>query len=376
MVFKTRLLFLLLILALVYQAAFADDNLAATHIVLPQGPANIQSDIPGTAQAIWDEYVFNTVATRSLQPGCEPFQTRPSEKVGYKGVVILLHGFTSCPKQFGSMAPVFAEQGYHVLVPLLPGHGGAAPEELDAQTFLPGVNNWFNYDAFARWLNKLSRGVASGEVVIGGLCLGGTISMRATQLEPDLYDRSMLFSPFFEVSIRMLGKIGRVLGRVNDILNIRNGFELPLSLGDQETCERVERGQLGRAGYCRVRLNHLIAVARFGQFVRSEMKPLSTKIQTIIVDNDPVAHPEVTLSVLEAGAAGPQGNNPVCVLAENASHSFFSPTDLPFPKPWLPSLHLELAEFLTHGTYLKTSKTSRYAWPQTGALVPSCTLWP
>ncbi|NBW80304.1 alpha/beta fold hydrolase, partial [bacterium] len=333
MVVKTRLLFVLLILSLVYQAAFAEDVLSLQPDSSFSMSESSQARIPGDAQTIWDDYIFNTVSTRSLQSGCEPFQVRPEKGVAYRGVVILLHGFTSCPKQYRDMAKDFAEQGYHVLIPLLPGHGGAAADELDAQTTLPGANNWFNYDAFSRWINTLARGVSEGEVHIGGLCLGGTIAMRAMQLEPNLYARSMLFSPFFEVSTRLLGRLGRLLGRVNDVLNIKNGFKLPIALEDEEVCEQVERRQLGRAGYCRVRLNHLIAVARFAHFVKTEMKPVHTRIQTIIVENDPVAHPGVTLAVLDGKIPSVPSGNPVCVLAASASHSFFSTTDLPFPKP-------------------------------------------
>ncbi|MEN9824809.1 MAG: hypothetical protein RI953_554 [Pseudomonadota bacterium] len=376
MVVKTRLLFVLLILSLVYQAAFAQDVLPLQFNATLASADSSQTRIPGAAQSIWDDYVFNTVATRSLQPGCEPFQVSPEKGTSYSGVVILLHGFTSCPKQYREMAGVFAQKGYHVLVPLLPGHGGAAPDELDAQTFLPGANNWFNYDSFSRWVNTLARGVAEGEVHIAGLCLGGTIAMRSMQLEPNLYSRSMLFSPFFEVSVRLLGRLGRMLGRVNDVLNIKNGFELPVSLQNEEICEQVERRQLGRAGYCRVRLNHLIAVARFAHFVKTRMESVQTRIQTIIVENDPVAHPGVTLSVLEENTPRIPSSNSVCVLAESASHSFFSTTDLPFPKPWLPSLHMELGEFLVREEHLIASKPSRYAWPVSGAGVPSCALWP
>lgn len=376
MVKPIRVIFLLLLLSLIYQAAFAQESLGGEiRLVRPDAPA-AQLQIPGPAQALWDEYVFNTVSTRTLQPGCEPVQFRPNPSVPYRGVMILLHGFTSCPKQYWEMAKTFTALGYHVLVPLLPGHGGSAANELDAQMSLPGANNWFNYDAFSRWINTIARGVTQGEVQISGLCLGGTVAMRAMQLEPQLYKRSVLFSPFFEVSTRLLGRLGRLLGRVNDVLNVKNGFELPIALEEQEICEGIERAKLGRAGYCQTRLNHLIAVARFAHFVKTNMRPIQTQIQTIIVENDPVAHPQVTLSVMEGLKPDVSSRNSVCVLKESASHSFFSTTDLPMPKPWLPELHQELGEFVGEEKYLIGSKPSMYAWPKSGAAVSACALWP
>lgn len=373
------LMFVLLLLTLVYQAAFAQSAPPP-----PPPPWSWPNDdshtgetrIPGRAQELWDTYVFNTVMTRSLQEGCEPVQVRPASDIPYRGVVILLHGFTSCPKQYSLMAKSFAALGYHVLIPVLPGHGGEAPDELDAQTFLPGAQNWFNYDSFARWINTIARAVDSGDVHIGGLCLGGTIAVRAMQLEPKLYKRSVLFSPFFEVSTRLLGRLGRLLGRVNDVLNVKNGFEMPIALDDLNVCEGIERDTLGRAGYCRTRLNNLIAVARFGHFVKSNMNGFRTEVQTIIVDNDPVAHPQVSLAVLENSVGPAVGRGAACVMARSANHSFFSPTDLPMPKPWLPDLHQELGGFLVHGRSLITSRPTAYAWPRSGAGVPACALWP
>lgn len=358
-------------LLIFFQTGFANNT-----IIKIQPFMSAEQNMPQSAQTLWDDYVFNTVSTRTLQVGCEPIQVRPQARVAYRGVIILLHGFTSCPKQYSAMAAELSQLGYHVLVPLLPGHGGLADDELDAQTFLPRDGNWFNYDAYARWINKLAAAVSQGEVHIGGLCLGGTVAMRAIQLAPHLYKSSVLFSPFFEVSARLLGRIGRLLGRVTDALNIRNGFELPIALQDQEVCEGIERDQLGRAGYCRTRLTHLIAVARFAHFVKTNTKPLSIPVQTLIAAHDPVAHPLVTLSLVESNfMPGPKLNS-VCVMNESASHSFFSTTDLPMPKPWLPQLHLQLGRFFLNTEYLQSDTPSVYKWPQTGRPVSSCSLWP
>ena len=364
-------LLLLFVGAVGCQNAFADNLQSRAPYA-----ENQVSFIPGDAQKMWEDYTFNTLALDDYQPGCEPMQYRPELDVQYRGVVILLHGFTSCPKQFSAMAESFTKKGYHVLVPVLPGHGRAGANEIEEQFELPGIRNWRNYDSFAIWLNKLARSISHGEIHIGGLCLGGTIASRAMQLEPSLYTRSLLLSPFFEVSKPLLGKVGRLIGRIGDFVKIDNGLDLAISLEDIEICENVERRIYGRAGYCKVRISNLIGVARFARFVQTNWRDVQTSIQTILVHGDPVAHPLSTLKTLEHDGLSVEIKNSTCVMNSSASHSPFSPTDLPQPKPWLPELHKELTEFLADGKPLTQTFTSHYNWPISVASVGSCALFP
>jgi len=50
-----------------------------------------------------------------------------------RGVVLMLHGLTDSPYSMRSTAELFYEQGYHVLVPRLPGHGTAPAGILSAR---------------------------------------------------------------------------------------------------------------------------------------------------------------------------------------------------------------------------------------------------
>ncbi len=364
-------LWVMFIAALVFQAAFAQTPSHGSAVL-----ENQVSFIPGPAQQMWEDYTFNALAADDFQPGCEPMHFRPELGVPYRGVVILLHGFTSCPKQFSAMAQSFTELGYHVLLPVLPGHGRAGADELAEQYDLPGAQNWRKYDVFARWLNDLAASVTHGEVQIGGLCLGATIAAQALQLQPKLYSRALLFSPFFELAMPLLGRVGRLIGRIGEVVKISPDMNIPFALGDLETCENYERRVLGRAGYCRVRVSNLIAVVRFAELVRSNWKPVSTSIQTILVNEDPVASPFTTLKVLEQDVLTADARNNTCVMNAAASHSFFSQTDLPQPKPWLPELHKELGEFVSQGKSLTQTFTSAFAWPRSLAAVGSCALLP
>jgi pimeloyl-ACP methyl ester carboxylesterase len=48
-------------------------------------------------------------------------------------VIVLLHGFTNCPKQFDRLAANFSKAGYNVVLPLLPRHGLADRMTTDLQ---------------------------------------------------------------------------------------------------------------------------------------------------------------------------------------------------------------------------------------------------
>jgi carboxylesterase len=51
------------------------------------------------------------------------------QKVG----ILMIHGFTACPKQFKELADFFSDKGFVISVPLISGHGGC-PEDLNKTT--------------------------------------------------------------------------------------------------------------------------------------------------------------------------------------------------------------------------------------------------
>lgn len=339
--------------------------------------ANTTDNLPGDAQRVWDEYKDNLLAIHAFQDGCEPTHKRPATGSEEKGVIILLHGFTSCPKQFFQMADHLSAQGFHVLLPTLPGHGRAGTDELQVQEQLPGSKNWFIYGSFAHWINRLARSVGTGDVHIGGLCLGATIATQALQLGPELFSQGLLLSPYFEVSKPLLGRVGRWVGRAGDILDIETQLQHPIALQDNNVCENIERKIHGRAGYCKVRLTNLIAVSRYAFWIQKQWRGFDHRVQTLLVEQDDVAHPQTTLRMLGNDLnAHSQPDELTCFLNAAVTHSLFSPTDLPLPKPWLPALHTDIAKFFVTGTPVTQSHPSAYRWTNTEAAVKSCALYP
>lgn len=59
----------------------------------------------------WNAFAAAQMSNYTLQPGCTPFRVASSPAEQYKGVVVLLHGFSACPQQFLDLAPLIAGQG-------------------------------------------------------------------------------------------------------------------------------------------------------------------------------------------------------------------------------------------------------------------------
>lgn len=96
-------------------------------------------------------------------PGAEPF----SASNGPNGVLVL-HGFTGNPQSMRPLAEAFANSGFSVELPLLPGHG-TSPDDLLATRF----GDWL--EAAERAYQSLA--ARSDKVVVAGLSMGGTIAL-------------------------------------------------------------------------------------------------------------------------------------------------------------------------------------------------------
>ncbi len=111
-----------------------------------------------------------------------------------RGVVLMLHGLTDSPYSMRSTAELFFKQGYHVLVPRLPGHGTAPAGILQA--------HWEDWQAVAKIgaRHLRSNGNADLPFVIVGYSNGGSLAINYVldALDDDTQprvDRVILMSP-------------------------------------------------------------------------------------------------------------------------------------------------------------------------------------
>jgi len=110
------------------------------------------------------------------------FSHRSSADVG----VLLVHGFTGGPQSLRGWADHLVEAGFSVDLPLLPGHGTSWQDA--------------NRTTFDDWLAAATSSLADlkesyRSVVVAGLSMGGTITLRLAQLHPDAIAGIVLVNP-------------------------------------------------------------------------------------------------------------------------------------------------------------------------------------
>lgn len=91
--------------------------------------------------------------------------------------VLVLHGFTGSPKSVRPWGQSLAESGWSVRVPRLPGHG-TRWQDMNQTTW----RDW--YSEAERSLEELRS--RHEQVVVMGLSMGGTLTLRLAQEHPDL----------------------------------------------------------------------------------------------------------------------------------------------------------------------------------------------
>lgn len=116
------------------------------------------------------------------------FHTAPTTKV-----CLFFHGFTGYPNQFLPLGKALFQQGYNVLIPLLPGHGKAGKWTRDNPTPLPTDPKVYQ-DFALQWIQQAQ--ALGQQVVIGGLSGGSTLAAWVALNHRELIDRALLFAPY------------------------------------------------------------------------------------------------------------------------------------------------------------------------------------
>src|SRR5688500_12504517 len=105
-------------------------------------------------------------------PGAEPFSA-----AGGQAGVLVLHGFTGNPQSMRGLAQAFADAGFTVEMPLLPGHGTVVADMIPTR--------WEDWSgaAEAAYADLASR---CEKVVVAGLSMGGTITCWLAANHPEI----------------------------------------------------------------------------------------------------------------------------------------------------------------------------------------------
>jgi len=144
--------------------------------------------------------------------------------------VLLLHGFTGSPREFGTLAAALHKGGFTVYAPLLPGHG-TDPDDLRRTR----ADEWIAAAVGA--FDGLSRRGMS--VSVTGFSMGGTLAMYLAATRE--VEQLLLLAPFVriyrppgawlspEVKARTVGRLARYyrkdrIGGINDSSALKDHF--------------------------------------------------------------------------------------------------------------------------------------------------------
>jgi esterase/lipase len=145
---------------------------------------------------------------------------------------LFFHGFTAGPYQFVPMAESLFRAGYNVLIPRMPGHGLAGDWGKDNPPPLPTKAE--DYQKFAlQWLQLAQ--TLGGQIVVGGLSGGGTLTGWLAVERPQVISRAILYAAFLSSSSKVIDLFVRNLDSYNEWVNPKpeavrygyNGFMIP-----------------------------------------------------------------------------------------------------------------------------------------------------
>ena len=241
---------------------------AAAYLFWPVNPAPLISrpePVDSYAAAVQDLQSIQSKEGQ-LNPLCQAKVLTHGEQV--QKVVILVHGYTTCPYQFRQLAPQLYERGYNVLMLPLPHHGLS-----DRMNTEQGELTAEELAAYADQAVNLAHGFGR-EVYMLGFSAGATTTAWAAQHRPDLA-RVLVVSPTFGYKAVPPG-LGLPFVRAYLLLN--NSF----------TWWNPDKGEAGAPPYAYPRYaTHSAAQAmRLGQLVLADAQrePLAASTLTVVTN--------------------------------------------------------------------------------------------
>ncbi|HEY3143118.1 MAG TPA: alpha/beta fold hydrolase [Acidimicrobiales bacterium] len=104
-------------------------------------------------------------------------ECQPWSKPGGAHGALVLHGFTGCPQSMRPLAEAFADAGFSVEMPLLPGHGTTVEDMVHT-----GWNDW-SAAAESAYRSLAER---CEKVVVAGLSMGGSLTVWLASQHPEI----------------------------------------------------------------------------------------------------------------------------------------------------------------------------------------------
>ncbi len=140
------------------------------------------------AEAVQRIKVLQSQRTSEMLPDClTQFMTHGQKT---QKVIVLVHGYTNCPKEFVELGTKFYNLGYNVLIAPLPHHGLK-----DRMNVEQGQLTAEELEAYTDQVVDIAQGLGN-QVTILGLSCGGVVTAWAAQNRSDV-DTAVVISPAF-----------------------------------------------------------------------------------------------------------------------------------------------------------------------------------
>jgi len=187
-------------------------------------------------------------------------------------VIIFLHGFTNCPKQFLTLGQQFFERGYNVLLPRFPYHGykdrmSAEFSQLTAEDLA----------TFTDEVVDIGRGLGQ-HLTMGGLSAGSVASAWAYQFRSDV-NQALVIAPSFGLAL-----IPKPLN--SSFTNVARSLPNAFIWWD----DKVKMGSKPDYAYPRFSSRALAEIVRLGyatRYAATEQKPAGGRAVLVLVGGDP-----------------------------------------------------------------------------------------
>jgi carboxylesterase len=189
--------------------------------------------------------------------------------------VLLCHGFTGSPQSMRPWADHLAAQGFTVRLPLLPGHGTRWQDA--------------NRTTFADWLGAVTDSLAElagrcRSVVVAGLSMGGTLTLRLAELHPGTIAGIVVVNP----SILSLRKdVKYLLPLLKYVVGAQQG--IASDIADPAASED---------GYDRTPLRAMDSLRRAWPVVRADLGSITMPVLLLHSRVDHVVEPENSAALL------------------------------------------------------------------------------
>lgn len=119
-------------------------------------------------------------------------------KVGYwqqgqgKNTLVFIHGFLGSPRHGRMLADKFSREGWQVILPYLPGHGGS---------FTLPRN--YSFPDLVATMEEFVAKVTRGEIILAGHSLGGAVAWEVACCQPNRVKKLILIDPGLQISKRV-----------------------------------------------------------------------------------------------------------------------------------------------------------------------------